>query len=170
MSQADLFEECPDPVNLRIGVTCGNCLHFSDIPCYSVGGSKTVCSNDRIGRRAEQIPCPHFSVNTSILKKLTSKSLKHLMLFLASIDADLSHEKSRKEERKDQQLLLQLSLIFRAMYSVRKQGFELGGRYRINDKLEGVLVAIEKTHVTIRTDKGMNYTVERGIPELISSS
>lgn len=163
MSQRDLFIENPNPTGAQIDVTCANCHHFADVPYYTIDGKKTVCSNERIGRRGSDVPCPHFSINMSIFKHMKPAAMRKLTELLAVMELDYSDDKTKVQKSRDMRSLADLALVLRALYNGRKLGFDLGGDYTIaNSNVEGTLVSLSRSHATIRTKDGVSYTADHG--------
>lgn len=162
MPLKDLFVECPQPAQAQIEVTCKNCHHFADVPLYSVDGKKTVCSNERIGRRPNQVPCPNFAVNMSLFKKMKPETMRLLFQLLGTMELDFPPDKTKAQKGRDLQSLNELSLALRAISNARKSGYDLGGNYSVEGKdIEGVLVSLGRDHATIKThDTGVAYTVD----------
>lgn len=151
----DLLVANPNPASVDMPVRCKHCQHFERIPFYKINGAPTVCSDEaKIGRKANQVPCPNFMLDTLIIRD-TSPDTKVLIVQLT---AQLQHELGTTRAGVDG--LLYMSIVLRNLYQMGRAGLHIGRVYSVaNTTIVGKLTAYNGAQSTLETDTGLPYTV-----------
>lgn len=145
----DLMVEDRAPASACLGVSCGDCLHFTSTPLYVVGGRKVLCSNERVGRTARSVPCPNFALDTALYRRVTPDAALLLSKLLLALGLGIDGKRSR-ELKRDAADLRQLIKLLMEVQAARSRGYELGSAYTFTDS-SGTERTGKLTHVSART-------------------